>query len=572
MARTARRYETKQPVYEDEDTGRREGAECLDGREICSVGIYSRLSVDHNDRKAESIENQIEIIRQYIAEENRRIKNGRKFAVQGIYIDRGTSGTSFQREGFGRLMDDVRSHKIDCIIVKDLSRFGRDYVETGNYIEKILPFLGVRFIAVTDGFDSMAEDAGERKLTMNIKNLVNDMYAKDISERVGTARKLATESGGYTGSTPPYGYRAVRTDGVRRLAVDEESAQVVRFLYESIAGGISPNQLAVILYGLKIHRISDYKQSGHVFCTGEEVLRQWTPGAIRGVLSNPVYTGKLVHGRKKPLSQEEQAGSGHPDRGEKITVHNSHEPVVGGELFDRVNRMLERGKRHDAGKRPPGDDENIFRNVLCCGKCKRKMHAVSYKGRTDGGRSYAYECRGAYYIDGRKCEKNYIREETLEVHVAELIRQALKEQGITSRNLAAWNRKEYENAIASYQDEIDRLCRENKRFAARAGEMYRGYKEGNITDAEYSVFRESRAEYDRFREKRTKELRRKIRKSEIRMEDENKFLRSLLRRVDSIKLNVQAVDSLICRIDVFPQGKLEIWFRFGKGGGCHREE
>ncbi len=190
MARTARRYEAVQSM----NTGNiwsREMVEHPEKTESYCVGIYSRLSVDHNDRKAESIENQIEIIRQYIAEENNRIKNGRKLTVHDIYIDRGISGTSFQREGFDRLMDDVRNRVVDCIIVKDLSRFGRDYVETGNYIEKILPFLGVRFIAVADGFDSMAEDVAERKLTMNLKNLVNDMYAKDISKRVTTARKLA---------------------------------------------------------------------------------------------------------------------------------------------------------------------------------------------------------------------------------------------------------------------------------------------------------------------------------------------------------------------------------------------
>ena len=120
-----------------------------------SVGIYSRLSVDHDDRKSESIENQIEVIRQYIAIENKNPKKVQKFEIYDTYIDKGISGTSFAREGFHRLMDDVRNHNVNCIIVKDLSRFGRDYLETGNYIEKILPFLGVRFIAVTDGYDSI---------------------------------------------------------------------------------------------------------------------------------------------------------------------------------------------------------------------------------------------------------------------------------------------------------------------------------------------------------------------------------------------------------------------------------
>jgi len=225
-----------------------------------SVGIYSRLSVDHDDRKSESIENQIEIIRQYITTQNNNPKKKQKFEIYDIYIDRGISGTSFERgrecgcfwpherAGFDRLMDDVRNHNVNCIIVKDLSRFGRDYLETGNYIEKILPFLGVRFIAVTDGFDSMSENVSEKKLVMNIKNLVNDMYAKDISKRVMAARKIAAERGAYIGSTAPYGYTAEEINGIRKLVIHPENAGIVRYLFESYASGISYGEMSSCLY------------------------------------------------------------------------------------------------------------------------------------------------------------------------------------------------------------------------------------------------------------------------------------------------------------------------------------
>lgn len=571
MARTARRYEAVQSTNTG-NTWSRETAEHSDRTESYCVGIYSRLSVDHNDRKAESIENQIEIIRQYIAEENNRITNGRKLTVHDIYIDRGTSGTLFQREGFERLMDDVRNRVVDCIIVKDLSRFGRDYVETGNYIEKILPFLGVRFIAVADGFDSMAEDVAERKLTMNLKNMVNDMYAKDISKRVTTARKLAAESGGYIGSTPPYGYQTGKTDGVRRLVVHEESAAVVRFLYEGIAKGMTPGQLSSVLYERKVHRISDYNRCGHVFCGENEILHQWNPEVIRGLLSNSVYMGKLVQRKHQSLLKEGRKGARETDREHWITVENSHEPVVSQELFDQVNQILTRKKKEDTGNRPPENHENIFRNVLYCGKCGGKMHAVSHKSKANGERSYSYECRRAYYIDGRKCEKNHIREETVESYVAEQIKGILKEQKITSQKLVSLNRKECEKAVAVYEEEIDQLLQENQRLAAKAGEMYRQYKEGGITGLEYAAFRNNRTEHDSFCEKRIKELKRKIRKSESRMEEENRFLRSLQSARGHKKLNVHLVDSLIERIDVFPDGKLEIRFLFGKGGGCYGEE
>lgn len=565
MARTARRYEAAQSMTMGANIGNREMKGNPDLTKSCSVAIYSRLSVDHNDKKSESIENQIEIIRQYIEERNNCLENGRKFTVYDIYIDRGISGTSFQREGFDRMMDDVRNRMVDCIIVKDLSRFGRDYVETGNYIEKILPFLGVRFIAVADGFDSMAEDASERKLTMNIKNLVNDMYAKDISGRVTTARKLAAEKGGYIGSTPPYGYKTEKIGGVRRLVPHEESAAVVLFLYDRVAGGMTLNQLASALYERKIHRVSDYNRYGHVYCGKGEILHQWNPDVIRKLLLNPVYTGRLVQGRHKSLLQEGRKGSRNMDKEQWIMVENCHEPIVGQELFDRIELILNGKKKEDAGRESPEIHENIFRNVLYCGKCGGKMHAISYK-RTDGKRNYAYECRRIYYIDARKCEKNYISEATLESYVAEQIQKVLKEQKITSKKLVSLNREECDKATAAYKEEADRLRQESERFTAEAGDMYMQYKEGRITSQEYSSFRENRAEHERFCDKRIMELKRKIRKSEMRMEEENKFLRSLQRAGGCKRLNVQLVDSLIKQIEIFPKGEIVVSFRFGKGG------
>lgn len=572
MARTARRYETALPGKVGTGSCGRETDERSQEMGNYSVGIYSRLSVDHSDRKAESIENQIELICQYMGEANKCPQKGRKFTVYDIYVDRGISGTSFQREGFERLMDDVRKHVVDCIIVKDLSRFGRDYVETGDYIEKILPFLGVRFIAVADGYDSMAEDAAERKLTMNIKNLVNDMYAKDISRRVTAARKLAAERGGYIGSRPPYGYQTEKRDGVRRLAIHEESAAVVKFLYNGIAEGMTPVRLASLLYEQKIHRVSDYNRYGHVLCREGELLRQWNPDVIRELLSNPVYTGKLVQCRHSSLLKEGGKGTRSAEEDQWITVEKSHEPLVSGELFEQVNQILTRKKKDHTGRKPPGKDENIFRNVLYCGKCGGKMHAVSYKSREDGKRSYAYVCGRAYYIDGRKCEKNHIREDVLENHLAEQIRKVFKEQGITSQKLVSLNRKACEDAVAVYKEEIERLFLEERRLAAKAGEMYRQYKEGRAADLDYISFRNNRAEYGMFCERRVKELQRRIRKSEIRMEEENKFLRSLYREKGHKKLNVQLVDALMERVEAFPEGEIAMGFCFGKGGVWSGEE
>ena len=145
---------------------------------IYSVGIYARISVEHAEEPSDSIANQTELIMSYIK------KLGGQYRVYGVYTDRGVSGTTFERAGFLRLLDDVSRGMVNCIMVKDLSRLGRNYIETGNYLEKLFPDLGVRFIAVADGYDTGASGFENDNLSMNIKNLVNELYARDISQKV----------------------------------------------------------------------------------------------------------------------------------------------------------------------------------------------------------------------------------------------------------------------------------------------------------------------------------------------------------------------------------------------------
>ena len=187
---------------------------------VYTVGIYARLSVDADERKNESIETQIEIAKAFL-------KGQEDMVLYDCYRDVGKTGTDFKREGFERMMQDVRSKRIDCIIVKDLSRFGRNHIETGNYIEKIFPFMGVRFIAVTDRFDSLYPAGKGETLGVDLKNLVNEMYARDIAFKVKTSKQAKWEQGSYTGGVPPYGYRA-EWIGDRKCLFPEDGAAQLR--------------------------------------------------------------------------------------------------------------------------------------------------------------------------------------------------------------------------------------------------------------------------------------------------------------------------------------------------------
>ena len=221
------------------------------------AGIYARLSADIDKKvcrqtsKNESVEVQIEIARKFIEEWNGEHTD--KIEVVDCYIDLGKTGTNFNRDAFQRLMQDVRMGDINCVIVKDLSRFGRNYLEAGNYIEKIFPFLGVRFIAVADGFDTGADGNETKQMVSEIKNLVNDMYAKDFSVKAKASLAQRRKEGSYVGGPAPYGYQAVWEGKVRRLIPDENTAEIVRYIYKKF---IETESYTAVTDDLNIRKIN----------------------------------------------------------------------------------------------------------------------------------------------------------------------------------------------------------------------------------------------------------------------------------------------------------------------------
>ena len=231
------------------------------------VGIYARLSVEGAERKNESIDTQIAVAKQYLKEHP-------EMELYDCYTDLGKTGTNFKREGFERMMQDVRKKRIDCVIVKDLSRFGRNHIEMGNYIQKIFPFMGVRFIALTDGIDTYETKSGNDEMAVNLKNLVNEMYARDIAEKIRSSRRISQEQGSYTGGRPPYGYRAEWVNGKKCLFICPETSGIVRDIYEMYLSGKNMRQIARALYEREIHRPGVYRKTGHVYRQEDEVLEQ----------------------------------------------------------------------------------------------------------------------------------------------------------------------------------------------------------------------------------------------------------------------------------------------------------
>ena len=537
MARTAKRYQKA-------ETGIKQYS-----LPVFSAGIYSRVSVDSGENKTETIENQIEIARQFVMENNSNTERKMDIQIYGIYIDRGITGTSFDRKGFMRLMEDVKSHKINCIIVKDLSRFGRDYIETGNYIEKILPFLGCRFIAVTDGFDSMSGNAAESQLAVDIKNIVNDMYAKDISKR-----------------SAPYGYNIASINGIRKLVVDKQCAGIVKMVFEKYAGGSSYNDIISGLYANKIHRISDYKKYHHVYCESGETLHQWGQNVIRGLLRNPVYTGNLVQCKKSAGLYKGQKKAMPASKDEWVTARGTHEAVISSALFEEVQQKMEKTVKCAPKQYTNKETDNIYRNILYCGICGKRMHPVFYGCRGKDERHFSYHCRNAYMIDGRKCGKNYIREDNLDIYVMGQLKQVLKSQKVKIKYCIQANNSLCSQKITSYLEEEKELVKACEAVKEECALKFMQYKEGKATKEEYLEFKQYKKEQEDFSEKRNAELKKKIQDCKLQAEEKNQFLEAVLKAGKCQKMDIRLAEELISKILLFPDGIIEIYYKFTDGG------
>ena len=239
-----------------------------------NAAIYARLSVKGIEKKAQSIKNQILICREFIEQNN-------DISLKECYCDYGKSGMNFNRPEFKRMYADIKNGKIDCVVVKDLSRFGRNHIDTGEYLQKIFPLSDIRFISVSDGYDSLYDLDGRKEFAVNLKNLVNELYACDISVKVSYAKEIKRREGNYLGSVAPYGWRIVKEENKRILKRDEKTYQIVRFIKKQHDGGKSIKEIAEILYMEKINSPEQYLKSGNV---ADKNAKKWCESAIRNVL------------------------------------------------------------------------------------------------------------------------------------------------------------------------------------------------------------------------------------------------------------------------------------------------
>ena len=372
------------------------------------TAAYIRISKEQYDKKeSNSITNQKLIINNYI-ECNKDLK------LVDFYVDDGHTGTDFNRAGFKRLLQDIKSKKINTIIVKDLSRFGRNYIEVGNYLENIFCVLNVRFISILDNIDTLKDELSE---VISIKNIINDYYSKDISNKVKSVLKSKKENGNFIGKSAPYGYLK-DPNNKYKFIIDEESSKVVTKIFDMFLSGSKitdivkylnkKNILPPGLYKIK-NNISNYKRT--------DDMNNWTTATVNRILKNRVYTGDLIQNKTSRINYRIHKIK-NIDENEWIITYNHHEPIIDKEKFDKVQKILERKKGYYRSN-------DIFAGYLKCADCGNSMTLRKAKDKE------YYYCTS--YVRNGKCTNHSIRKDKLYDIVLDTIR--IKYKDISEINL-----------------------------------------------------------------------------------------------------------------------------------------
>ena len=370
---------------------------------IYNAAVYARLSKeDERAGDSVSIESQVAMLTKYVSD------NGWEHTA--TYKDDGYSGTSFDRPAFSEMMSQVRKGEINLVVVKDLSRFGRDYLEVGQYIDVIFPALNCRFIAVNDNVDTIRNS---NDMMAIFKNVMNDFYARDTSAKIRAVRKSSCRSGNYMGAFAPYGYVKDPADK-HKFLIDEPAAEVVRWIFTLRAGGIGCPKIARELNekGILPPRSYYFDERGKANPYAK-FNGKWNDRSVRLILNNEAYLGHTVQHKEERFSYKDHRTRAVPPD-EWIRVENTHEPIITKELWDECRLVDSLNSRQRQSKMR---EVSLFSGLLCCADCGFAMRCqVTVRKRRDGTKAYyeAYMC-GSYSRSGHTaCTTHYIPKSVLE--------------------------------------------------------------------------------------------------------------------------------------------------------------
>lgn len=370
--------------------------------------IYLRLSKEDGDKEESySIANQRDLAMDFIASHS-------DISFVCEMVDDGYTGSNFQRPAFQKMIDMISKGKIDCVIVKDLSRFARDYIGSGYYLEKLFPSMGVRFISINDNIDYMVDNSANTRLIMAFKNVLNDSYIHDISVKIRSQFEIKRKRGEYIGAFVVYGYQKSAEDK-HKLVIDKNAAEIVRNIFNQRMHGISANAIADKLNLLGVPSPAEHKKlCGSNFSANlqKKYEAKWSAKAVIRILTNEIYTGTLIQGKRSTINYKVKKVV-EKDSSEWNVIKNAHEPIIPQEQFDTVQDIMCRDTRVNTGEKEP----YLFSGFAECADCHSPMvrRTASYKGK-----QYVYYMCSTNKI-GLGCSSHRVNETVLYNSVFETV-------------------------------------------------------------------------------------------------------------------------------------------------------
>lgn len=477
------------------------------------AGLYVRLSREDGDKiESDSIANQKEFIERYV-------KNIENISIEEIYVDDGYTGTNFDRPDFKRMMEDIESKKIDCVIVKDLSRFGRDYIDVGRYLEREFPKRHIRFIAINDGIDNLNQ---RYDISMPIKNIVNAQYAEDISKKVMASITMKQKSGQFIGAFASYGYAKDPNDK-NKLIVDESAAMVVRRIYRMFISGIGTQTIARNLNADGIPCPSVYKQmNGEKYHNANKLheTTYWTYSTVRNILKSRMYVGDMVQ-HKCNASRYNYDNRSVPES-EWVIVENTHDPIITRETWETAQELM-RVKYKSTNLK----SSHVFAGIVKCKECGRGMTKIRHKD------VITLTCGSYKRLGSDVCTRHGILMTELEDIVLNAINEHITklcniESAITKASSFNRRNNDIGKRIAVLNGNIESLKTKKRN-------MYSDYQDKLLTREEYIEYNNSYTKNIEFMSKEIERLKEELTTSPIE-ETQKSWFQNLIkeRKIDSL--------------------------------------
>lgn len=518
-----------------------ENAVAYDSRYV--IALYIRLSQEDRDLslradKAESnsITNQRTLLFDFI-------RNHDEFADCTVIekCDDGYSGVNFQdRPGFVELIDLAKAGKVNCIIVKDFSRFGRNYVELGDYLEQFFPFLGIRFISVNDNYDSKDYGGTTGGLDVAFKNMIYDFYSREFSKKQRIAWRRMAEKGEYNAHCAMYGYKKAE-DNVHRLVIHEESGKIVKEIFELVASGLSPLKVAQMLNERKIPAPSEFQcmQGFQKQWSRYGAKCYWTDGRIRCIVKDERYTGTMISLKTTSVTVRGKRVKTPP--AEWVRVENTHEPIVSYELYVRANASLRQIEFQLSGK--------SGKNIYHCGYCGRKMQ----------------KNKNFIRCNQRYLEKDCIcRKAVIEIADAnETVLEALKQQIQLFVKKDELSKAAKNKSIPySRETEIATLIKNIAAMKKTWMPLYEQYTDGKLSKEDFLIEKKKYDEETSKLEQRLHELQSTQECQQEGNQQVEKNINQLCCYADQMELTEEIKEKLIDKVNVYSDNRLEIFWNF----------